>query len=88
MSQEVGVLLKENKTGKIIAFIGGRDHDKSQNNHAMKTKRSPGSTIKPLLTYAPAMEYGITAPETMLLDKSLITMVMNQKTMLVWNTGM
>ncbi|RAI79235.1 penicillin-binding protein [Macrococcoides caseolyticum subsp. hominis] len=69
LSQEVGVLLKENKTGKIIAFVGGRDHDKSQNNHAMKTKRSPGSTIKPLLTYAPAMEYGITAPETMLLDK-------------------
>ncbi|UOB19935.1 transglycosylase domain-containing protein [Macrococcus armenti] len=69
LQQEVGVLLKENKTGKIIAFVGGRDHEKSQNNHAMKTKRSPGSTIKPLLTYAPAMEYGMTTPETMLLDK-------------------
>ncbi|QIH76334.1 transglycosylase domain-containing protein [Macrococcoides canis] len=69
LNHEVGVLLKENKTGKIIAFVGGRDYDNSQNNHAMKTKRSPGSTIKPLLTYAPAMEYGITAPETMLLDK-------------------
>lgn len=69
MQQEVGALLKENETGKILAFIGGRDHDKSQNNHAMRTKRSPGSTMKPLLAYAPAIEYGVTTPETMLLDK-------------------
>lgn len=69
MQQEVGVMLKENKTGKIISFIGGRDYKKSQNNHATQTKRSPGSTMKPLLAYAPAIEYGVTTPETMLLDK-------------------
>ncbi|MCE4956360.1 transglycosylase domain-containing protein [Macrococcoides caseolyticum] len=69
INMEVGVLLKENETGKILSFIGGRDHNDSQNNHATKTKRSPGSTIKPLLTYAPAIEYGVTTPETALLDK-------------------
>ncbi|MGK0553781.1 transglycosylase domain-containing protein [Macrococcus capreoli] len=69
MNMEVGVLLKENETGKILSFIGGRNHKDSQNNHATKTKRSPGSTIKPLLTYAPAIEYGMTTPETALLDK-------------------
>lgn len=69
MNMEVGVLLKENETGKILSFIGGRDHKDSQNNHATKTKRSPGSTIKPLLTYAPAIEYGMTSPEAGLLDR-------------------
>lgn len=67
--QEVGVLLKDNDSGKILAFVGGRDHKTSQNNHATQTKRSPGSTMKPLLTYAPAVEYGVIAPETMLLDR-------------------
>lgn len=69
INMEVGVLLKENDSGKILSFIGGRNHNDSQNNHATKTKRSPGSTIKPLLTYAPAIEYGVTAPEAALLDK-------------------
>ncbi len=69
LQHEVGVMLKENKTGKILAFVGGRNHDKSQNNHATQTKRSPGSTMKPLLTYAPAIEYGMITPETVLLDK-------------------
>ncbi|TDM07653.1 transglycosylase domain-containing protein [Macrococcus lamae] len=69
LQHEVGVMLKENKTGKILAFVGGRNHDKSQNNHATQTKRSPGSTMKPLLTYAPAVEYGVITPETVLFDK-------------------
>lgn len=69
MQQEVGVILKENKTGKIISFVGGRDYNKSQNNHATLTKRSPGSTMKPLLAYGPAIDMGDITPETMLLDK-------------------
>lgn len=69
INMEVGVMLKENESGKILSFIGGRNHKDSQNNHATKTKRSPGSTIKPLLTYGPAIEYGMTAPEAALLDR-------------------
>ncbi|WP_239724642.1 MULTISPECIES: transglycosylase domain-containing protein [unclassified Mammaliicoccus] len=66
---EVGALLKENGSGKILAFVGGRDYEKSQINHATKAKRSPGSTMKPLLTYAPAFEHGLITPNTALLDK-------------------
>ncbi|TDM04558.1 transglycosylase domain-containing protein [Macrococcus carouselicus] len=69
LQQEVGVVLKENQSGKIIAFVGGRDYEESQNNHVTQTRRSPGSTMKPLVAYAPAIEYGITTPETMLLDR-------------------
>lgn len=66
---EVGALLKENNTGKVLAFVGGRDYEKSQINHATDAKRSPGSTMKPLLTFAPAFEHGLITPDTALLDK-------------------
>nr|WP_263312987.1 transglycosylase domain-containing protein [Mammaliicoccus sp. Marseille-Q6498] len=66
---EVGALLKENNSGKILAFVGGRNYEKSQINHATSAKRSPGSTMKPLLTYTPAFEHGLITPNTALLDK-------------------
>lgn len=69
MQHEVGAVLKENDTGKILGFIGGRDHDESSVNHATQTDRSVGSTMKPLITYGPALDRGIIAPDTVLLDE-------------------
>ncbi|TDL76504.1 transglycosylase domain-containing protein [Peribacillus frigoritolerans] len=65
---EVGAVLIENKTGKIISFVGGRNHKREQVNHAMDTPRSNGSTMKPLLAYAPAMETGAIQPGSVLAD--------------------
>ncbi len=59
-----GAMLMENRTGKIIAFVAGRDFELSQNNHATDTIRPNGSTMKPLLDFAPAMEMGIVQPAT------------------------
>ncbi len=59
---QVGAIMIENKTGKIISFIGGRDFKLEQINHATQSLRSNGSTMKPLLTYAPALEYGYISP--------------------------
>ncbi|OFI48711.1 transglycosylase [Floricoccus tropicus] len=56
---QVGNVLMDNKTGAVYGFIGGRNYQENQNNHAFDTKRSPGSSIKPVLTYAPAIEQGI-----------------------------
>lgn len=55
---QIGAILIENKTGKILSFVGGRDFQLINVNHATKAKRSNGSTMKPLLVYAPAMELG------------------------------
>ncbi|MBF0714781.1 transglycosylase domain-containing protein [Gemelliphila palaticanis] len=66
---QIGATLIENKSGKILAFIGGNDYKKQQLNHATRTYRSPGSTIKPLLVYAPAIEKGYITPNSLLLDK-------------------
>ncbi len=68
---EVGAILIENKTGKILSFVGGRDFSQQQLNHATSAKRSNGSTMKPLLVYAPAIELGSLAPGTILPDLPL-----------------
>lgn len=59
---ETGAVLIENKTGKIISFVGGRDHDREQTNHATIATRPNGSTMKPLLVYGPGIELGKLSP--------------------------
>jgi penicillin-binding protein len=61
---EVGAELIENKTGKIISFVAGRDYNKQQLNHATSAYRPNASTMKPLLVYGPAIELGKAAPGT------------------------
>ncbi|MED4917083.1 transglycosylase domain-containing protein [Geobacillus thermodenitrificans] len=68
---EVGAMLIENKTGKIISFVGGRDYKREQLNHATQAYRSNGSTMKPLLVYAPAMEMGVIQPGSIIPDLPL-----------------
>lgn len=49
-------------TGHILAMIGGRDVDGNRFlNRATDSHRQPGSTIKPISVYLPALENGYTA---------------------------
>lgn len=63
---EVGNVLMDNQTGAILGFVGGRDYQDNQNNHAFDTKRSPASTTKPLLAYGIAIDQGLMGSETIL----------------------
>lgn len=67
---QVGSSVIDNNTGKVLAFIGGINYDSQQLNHATRTYRSPGSTIKPLLVYGPAIDKGYITPNSLVLDKS------------------
>ncbi|TSB48077.1 transglycosylase domain-containing protein [Alkalicoccobacillus porphyridii] len=69
-NEEVGAVLQDNKTGAIIGFVGGREegNQDKQFNHATQAKRQTGSTMKPLLGYAPAMEIGSTQPGIVIPD--------------------
>ncbi|WP_230158335.1 PBP1A family penicillin-binding protein [Peribacillus sp. Bi96] len=60
-----GSVLLDPKTGGIKALVGGRgEHQFMGYNRATQLTRSPGSSIKPLVVYTPAVEegYDITAP--------------------------
>ncbi|MGM9988863.1 MAG: transglycosylase domain-containing protein [Bacillaceae bacterium] len=65
---EVGAMLIDNNTGGILSFVGGRDHKQQQVNHATQTPRQNGSTMKPLLVYAPAIEEGLLQPGMLVAD--------------------
>ncbi len=69
---QTGIIFLENKTGKIKAIGGGRDNDKSLSfNYATEIRRQPGSTIKPILDYAPAFENYNYSTATPILDEAL-----------------
>lgn len=63
---ETGNVLMDNKTGKIIGFVAGRDFNVSQSNHALDTVRQVGSTIKPISVYGPAIDQGMIGSESRL----------------------
>ncbi|GGH88108.1 penicillin-binding protein [Pullulanibacillus pueri] len=68
---EVGSILIQNDTGAIISYVAGRRDEAykySKVNHATQTIRQNGSTMKPLLDYAPAIENGLLSPGTILAD--------------------
>jgi penicillin-binding protein 1A len=55
---QAGITLLDTKTGEIRALGGGRNQTGEFGfNYATDAKRQPGSTIKPILDYAPAIEY-------------------------------
>ena len=56
---QVGATMIENHSGKILSFVGGRDHELEATNHSTQAFRQNGSSMKPLLVYAPAIEYGV-----------------------------
>nr|WP_237712837.1 penicillin-binding protein 1A [Bacillus methanolicus] len=55
---QAGIVLLDTKTGEIRAIGGGRNQKVKRGfNYAIDTRRQPGSTIKPILDYGPAIEY-------------------------------
>ena len=62
---QVSAVMIENKNGRIISLIGGKDYEKSQFNRSISSKRQVGSTIKPFLYYS-ALENGFTPSSSFL----------------------
>ena len=63
--------------GSIVALTGGRDYNKSEYNRATKSKRQPGSSIKPFLYYA-ALENGFTSSTTFYSGKTTFNLNNNE----------
>lgn len=61
----------DNTTGLVTAIVGGRSQDdvSADYNRAYLSFRQPGSSIKPLIVYTPALERGYTASSTVVDSK-------------------
>lgn len=69
--EQIGAVMMESKTGAILGMMEGRDFFKEQLNHATQAYRQPGSTMKPIAAYLPAMEKGL-QPASVIDDSPII----------------
>ncbi|UQS84313.1 transglycosylase domain-containing protein [Bombilactobacillus thymidiniphilus] len=67
LEPQVASTVIDNRTGNVLAIIGGRTTKDDQLNRATDAYRQPGSTAKPLIAYAPAFERGY-APQSTVVD--------------------
>lgn len=70
--EQVGAIAIDNSTGAILGMIEGRDFYQEQLNHATQMIRQPGSTMKPIAAYLPAMENGDIQPASIIDDSPMI----------------
>ena len=65
-----GIVVIDNKTGDVVAVAGGVGEKQGSLtlNRATQSYLSPGSTIKPVSVYAPALELGLVTPATVMDD--------------------
>jgi len=61
---QCAMIMIDPQNGDIVAMRGGRGKKEGARilNRATQTKRPPGSSIKPISVYAPAIEYGLITP--------------------------
>ncbi len=61
---ECAMILLDPQNGDVLAMRGGRGEKAGARllNRATQTKRPPGSSIKPIAVYAPAIEYNLITP--------------------------
>ncbi|SFI29111.1 penicillin-binding protein [Paenibacillus sp. UNC496MF] len=76
--EQTGAVMLDHKTGAILGMLEGRDFYTEQLNHATQMTRQPGSTMKPIAAYLPAIEKGIIQPASVI-DDSPIVMKDGQK---------
>lgn len=69
---QTGFVVIENATGRVLGFIAGTDYENNQIDHAFRMRRSPGSTIKPLAVYGPAIDNNIINPSTVIPDTAFV----------------
>ncbi|MFD1471839.1 transglycosylase domain-containing protein [Companilactobacillus mishanensis] len=70
LQPQVSSTVIDNKTGNVLAIVGGRTTDGDQVNRAIMGYRQPGSAAKPLVAYAPAFERGY-LPQSSVVDSEI-----------------
>lgn len=61
-------MVMEAETGMVLAAVGGREYNATNRINRIFRGFQPGSSIKPVMVYGPAFEYGILSPGDVLDD--------------------
>ena len=64
----------ENRTGYVMALVGGLDFDTSSFNRATQAMRQPGSAFKPVV-YSAALEWAGYSPNTLVVDEPIAVLI-------------
>ncbi|MHA0858199.1 transglycosylase domain-containing protein [Paenibacillus sp. CMAA1364] len=70
--EQTAAMLIENNSGAILGMIEGRDFYKEQMNYATQMVRQPGSAMKPIAAYLPALDSGDIQPASIVDDAPII----------------
>lgn len=68
---ESGLTMLNPKTGEIVAVAGGRDYEAGFYNRSYDARVQVGSAMKPIVTYAPAIEFKGMQPYDTVEDKPI-----------------
>jgi len=69
---ECAIIIEDSHNGLISALIGGREHTARLGfSRATDMRRQPGSAIKPVLVFTPALEYGNYTTTSFLFDQPM-----------------
>lgn len=88
-SLQSGAVVMDPYTGEVLAIAGGVGQ-KTGNlifNYAVDAKRPPGSSIKPIATYGPAIDQGLISPDTRVKDAGKDEIQLKGTTWLPYNAG-
>jgi len=70
--EQVAAIMLDHKTGAILGMIEGRDFHIEQMNFATQMVRQPGSAMKPIAAYLPAIDKGLIQPASVIDDSPII----------------
>ncbi|WP_127537846.1 penicillin-binding protein 1A [Paenibacillus illinoisensis] len=70
--EQTAAIMIDHKTGAILGMIEGRSFQDEQMNYATQMVRQPGSTMKPIAAYLPALEEGLVQPASIIDDSPII----------------
>ncbi|WP_082423293.1 transglycosylase domain-containing protein [Paenibacillus dakarensis] len=70
--EQTAAMMINNKTGAILGMIEGRDFKTEEMNYSTQMVRQPGSAMKPIAAYLPALEAGKVQPGSIVDDSPII----------------
>lgn len=70
--EQIGAIMIDNHSGAILGMIEGRDFQVEQLNHATQMVRQPGSAMKPIAAYLPALDKGLIQPGSIIDDVPVV----------------